>query len=163
MKRKKAFLIRPDAFANIMYGKSDKSDRVDVIVVLGAAVWEHGVSSPSLCRRILHAVALLHSGLSNTLLVTGGVGKHPPSEAQAMRRLALEHGVFKEQVIMEETAKSTLDSAIACSDIIKRNGWSTALIVSDRYHLFRSILFSARLVFMLLEVCLKTVKLKWDD
>ena len=89
MKLKEAFLIRPDAFANIMSGKSDKSDRVDVIVVLGAAVWEHGVPSPSLCNRILHAVALLHSELSNTLLLTGGVGKYPPSEGQAMRRLAL--------------------------------------------------------------------------
>ena len=50
------------------------------------------------------------------------------------------HGVFKEQVIMEETAKSTLESAISCSDIIKKNGWSTALIVSDKYHLFRTVL-----------------------
>lgn len=123
-----------------MSRESVKSDWVDVIVVLGAAVWEHGVPSPALRRRVLYAVELLHSGLSNTLLVTGGVGKYPPAEAQVMRRLAVEHGVFEEQIIMEETAKSTLESAISSSDIIKKNGWSTALIVTDKFHLFRSIL-----------------------
>jgi len=123
-----------------MSRKLDKSDRVDVIVVLGAAVWKNGAPSPVLRRRILHAVELFHSGISNFLLVTGGVGKYPPAEAQVMRRLAMEHGVSKEQVIMEESAKSTLESTIACSDIIKKNGWSTALIVSDKYHLLRSVL-----------------------
>ena len=123
-----------------MSGKSDQSDGVDVIVVLGAAVWEHGMPSPALRRRMLHAVELFHSGISDILLVTGGVGKYPPSEAEVMRRLAAEHGVVKEKIIMEEAAKSTLESAIFCSDIIKKNGWSTALIVTDKFHLFRSIL-----------------------
>ena len=123
-----------------MFRKSDHSGKFDVIVVLGAAVWEHGEPSPALRRRILHAVDLFHSGAAGTLLVTGGVGKYPPSEAQVMRRLAMERGVPEEKIFVEETAKSTLESAMVSAGIIKRNNWKTALIVTDRYHLPRSIL-----------------------
>ena len=52
----------------------------------------------------------------------------------------MERGIPEEKIVMEETAKSTLESAMACDDIIKKNNWKTALIVTDRYHLLRSIL-----------------------
>jgi len=118
--------------------KSPESKQADVIVVLGAAVWEGGRPSPTLRRRILHAIELLKRGHSDVLILTGGIGKNPPSEAQVMKRIAIEKGVTEEQIIVEESAKSTLDSAYACSKIIRMNRWSSALIVTDRYHVLRS-------------------------
>ncbi|OEU68069.1 MAG: hypothetical protein BBJ57_11840 [Desulfobacterales bacterium PC51MH44] len=115
-----------------------KPEKTDVIVVLGAAVWPGGIPSPSLRRRVLHAVELLQCGRSDVIIFSGGIGKNPPSEAQIMRQLAIEHGVSKDDIIIEEAAKSTFDSAVACSWIICENGWATALIVTDRYHLIRS-------------------------
>jgi len=112
---------------------------MDVIIVLGAAVWAGGKPSPSLRRRILHGIKLYRQGISDILILTGGVGKYPPSEAEAMGRLAREHGIAEDRIILEETAASTLDSAVACSGIIRENGWSTALVVTDQYHLFRSV------------------------
>ena len=58
---------------------------MDVAVVLGAGVWEGGVPSPVLRRRVSHGIELVKSGCAGWLILTGGVGRHPPSEAQVMQ------------------------------------------------------------------------------
>jgi len=112
----------------------------DVIVVLGAAVWPAGRPSPALRRRVTHAVHLLHSGHGKALLMTGGLGQHPPTEGEVMRQVAMEVGVPARKILVEQRATSTLESAIYCTRIIRQHGWSTVLIVTDRYHLPRALL-----------------------
>ena len=108
--------------------------------MLGAAVWPAGRPSPALRRRVTHAVHLLHSGHGKILLMTGGLGQHPPTEGEVMRQVAIEAGVPAAQILIEQQATSTLESAIYCTRIIRQHGWSTALIVTDRYHLPRALL-----------------------
>ncbi len=117
-----------------------QENKVDVIVVMGAAVRQGGLPSPALTRRVRHAVALFHRGVTKHLLLTGGIGKHPPSEASVMKQLALEQGVPENDIILEETATNTLESAIACASIICCRDWFRVLIVTDRYHLFRTLM-----------------------
>ena len=62
----------------------------DVIVVLGAAVWPGGQPSPALQRRVMHAVDLMQRGYAAYLLVTGGMGQYPPTEA-SVKMLPLLH------------------------------------------------------------------------
>jgi uncharacterized SAM-binding protein YcdF (DUF218 family) len=112
----------------------------DVIVVLGAAVWPGAQPSPALRRRVLHAVDLLQRGYAPHLLVTGGVGKHPPAEAAVMQRLAVAHGVPRASIVLEDQATSTFESAWRCRDMLWQRGWSHVLIVTDRYHLTRALL-----------------------
>lgn len=111
----------------------------DVIIVLGAAVWPHGQPSPTLRRRMAHAAALFESGTGRYLLLTGGVGRYPPSEAEVMRQLALEAGVPASQIILEEQACSTFDSARSCARIGRRQDWKAVLLVTDGYHLPRAL------------------------
>jgi predicted nucleic acid-binding protein len=111
----------------------DQIKKADVIVVLGAAVRAGGRPSPALRRRVLHAIRLFQKGFSEKLLFTGGIGRYPPSEAQVMRRMAEENGIPDDRIVLEETAGSTLDSAFACTRIIREKGWSTAFVVSDRF------------------------------
>lgn len=117
-----------------------QGNKVDVIVVMGAAVRRGGLPSPALTQRVLHAVALFHRGITEYLLLTGGIGNYPPSEASVMKQLALEQGVPENGIVLEETATNTLESAIACASIIRRRNWLTVLIVTDRYHLFRTLM-----------------------
>ncbi len=112
----------------------------DVIVVLGAAVWPGGQPSPALQRRVLHAVDLLQRGYAPHLLVTGGVGKHPPTEAEVMQCLAVAHGIPHASIVLEDQATSTFESAWRCRDILWQRGWSRVLIVTDRFHLARALL-----------------------
>jgi uncharacterized SAM-binding protein YcdF (DUF218 family) len=122
--------------------KSGPPGKADVIIVLGAKVWAGGNPSPAMLRRTLHAVDLYQRGLADVLIVSGGRMEHPPSEAEVMQRIAVEQGISKDNIVMENTARTTLDSAVACSRILRRNGWSTAWLVTDRYHMIRSsILF----------------------
>jgi uncharacterized SAM-binding protein YcdF (DUF218 family) len=110
----------------------------DVIVVLGAAVWPGGQASPALQRRVLHAVHLLQRGYAPHLLVTGGVGKHPPAEAEVMQRLAVAHGIPHASIVLEAQATSTFESALRCRDLLGQRGWSRVLLVTDRFHLPRA-------------------------
>ena len=120
--------------------RSAEQDVADVAVVLGAAVWPGGRPSPTLARRTLHGVALLRAGAARHLLLTGGVGRHPPSEASVMRELAEHAGVARARIVLDEQATTTLDSARACAAIIAARGWRRVLIVTDRYHLPRALL-----------------------
>ena len=112
----------------------------DVIVVLGAAVWPDGRPSPALQRRVMHAVDLMQRGYASYLLVTGGVGKHPPTEAEVMQRLAVAYGIPSRHVLREAQATSTFESALLCGDLLRQRGWSRVLVVTDRYHLPRTLL-----------------------
>jgi vancomycin permeability regulator SanA len=111
----------------------------DVIVIFGAAVWDRGQPSPALKRRLKHAVQLYREGYANILLATGGIGNHPPSEAVTMKKLALEDGIPPSRIITEEEGTSTLTSAKECIRIMRANNWTSAMVVSDSYHLLRAL------------------------
>ncbi len=119
--------------------------KTDVVIVLGAAVWPGGEPSPSLRRRALHGAHLVLKGEVPILIASGGIGKHPPSEASVIRDIVISKGISLDRIILDERSTSTLESAINCSEILKRNGWSSAVVVSDRFHLFRSVFLFRRL------------------
>ena len=111
----------------------------DVAVVLGAAVLAGGEPSASLARRVRHAARLWRDGAVAHLLLTGGVGTHPPSEAEVMRRLAERDGVDPSRIVLEDRATTTLESAAYCAPIIATHGWRRVVLITDRYHLPRAI------------------------
>ena len=120
------------------FGQVDRARRADVIVVLGARVWPSGRPSDALTRRTLHAVKLYQEGLAAAIVFSGGLGTHPPTEAQAAARLAMDQGVPPEAIVLEEESHSTEDSAFLVSEIMRARGWQTAIVVSDAYHLWRA-------------------------
>ncbi len=84
----------------------------------------------------------MKEGRADYLLVTGGLGKHPPTEASVMRQLAIEEGIPESRIIQEEKGTTTLTSVRQCVRIVRSNDWDRVIVVSDSYHLFR-----ARLLF----------------
>jgi uncharacterized SAM-binding protein YcdF (DUF218 family) len=120
------------------FGQVDRAQRADVIVVLGARVWPSGRPSDALTRRTLHAVKLYQEGLAAMIVCSGGLGTHPPTEAQAAARLAMDQGVPSEAIVLEEKGHSTEESAFFASDIMRAQGWQKAIVVSDAYHLWRA-------------------------
>lgn len=114
----------------------------DVAVVPGAAVKKGGRPGIALSSRIDGAVDLYHAGEARNIIVSGGIGKHPPSEAEVMRDIAVGKGVPEDRIFLETRASSTLENAKECARIIRRNTWKNIVLVTDRYHAFRTrILF----------------------
>lgn len=112
----------------------------EVIIVLGAAVWPSERPSSTMQRRVLHAVHLLQHGYAPYLLFTGGVGVHPPAEAEVMQRVASAQGLPASCLLQEVQATSTFTSALLCSALLRQRGWTRALVVTDGYHLPRTLL-----------------------
>lgn len=92
-------------------------------------------TQPGAASRVLHAVDLLQRGYTPHLLLTGGVGKHPPAEAEVMQRLAVAHGIPRASIVLEEYATSTFESALRCRDMLWQHGWSRVLLVTECFHL----------------------------
>jgi uncharacterized SAM-binding protein YcdF (DUF218 family) len=113
-------------------------------VILGCAVWADG-PSPTLRRRTLHALGLWRRGEVAALIPCGGLGRHPPAEGEAMRRLLLEEGVPDHAIHPETLSRSTIENIAFARPILERIGASGVLIVTDATHAPRALLIARRL------------------
>ena len=71
-------------------------------------------------------------------MTTGGPGGDPSfTEGGVGRSYLIDRGVPAESIIVEEEGESTAYSLSAASEILRRMGLHSCIIVSDGYHLFR--------------------------
>lgn len=115
-----------------------------VALVLGAAVWEGGVGSPALRRRAEHGARLWHAGKVRAVVVSGGVGLHPPSEAELMARICIARGVPEGAVLCEDKARNTAQNIAFSLPVLQRIGAQSVVIVTDGYHAPRGRLLARR-------------------
>lgn len=116
----------------------DEGRPADVILILGAAEYR-GRPSPVLKARLEHGLALYRRGLAPRILTTGGAGGDPIfTEAEVARDWLRQQGVPTEAIIVEAEGASTLASAVAAAEIMRRMGLRSCLVVSDGYHIFRA-------------------------
>ena len=136
----RALLLAGGAAVYALYGRveraaaRDETRPADVAIVLGAAVERGGRPSPSLRVRTQHAIDLYRTGQVQTLFLTGGLGRNAPSEAEAMRRLALAAGVPDAALVLDETATSTYESIAAAAREARTRRWRTVLVVTEPFH-----------------------------
>ena len=111
------------------------------IILFGAGLRADGTPTATLNHRIAAALAFGH-GLPDVLyLPTGGVGRHGPSEARAMADALQAAGVLPGSIVLEETARDTFDSVLACRAILRRRGHRGAVYAAtSAYHLPRCLL-----------------------
>ena len=113
----------------------------DAIVVLGARLDEDGAPSPAMARRTARGIALFEAGLAPLLILSGGAtAAGAVSEAEAMRRLALEAGVPGASMLLETASRSTWENATMTRRLMSERGLRSGLLVSDRLHLPRALL-----------------------
>ena len=98
-----------------------------------------GRASRVLEARVRLAARLYAEGEVDLLIVTGGTGEHPPSEAEVMAEILRREGVPEEAVILEDQALSTWDSAWLVAAIARRRGLGTVRVVTDPLHCVRTI------------------------
>ena len=115
----------------------DEAQPADVIVVMGAAEYR-GHPSPVLKLRLDHAVQLYQQHLAPYIMTTGGPGGAPSfTEGGVGRSYLIDRGVPAESIVVETEGDSTAYSLSAASEIFRRMGLRSCIIVSDGYHIFR--------------------------
>ena len=126
------------------YGLADRARAADVIVVLGARVPRSGEARGALARRARWAVELYHNGIAPVIICSGGLGPFPPTEAEAACALVQALGVPRSAVLLETQARSTEETSLYVAEIMRGRGWSSAVVVSDGYHLARTVMLFER-------------------
>ena len=112
-------------------------DRVDVILVLGAAQY-NGDPSPVFEGRLRHAELLYDEGRADTILVLGGGAPGDSStEAEAGRDWLVSDGVPSESVVASPVGTTTLESLRAAATWMGDRELDSAFLVSDPWHNLR--------------------------
>lgn len=122
--------------------RSDQEQRVDAIVVMGAAQF-NGRPSAVLQARLDTTLRVWQDGMAPLVIVTGG--KMPGdafTESEASRDYLVDQGVPESAIILENEGRSSEDSLTGVARIARERGISDVLIVSDGFHLFRSKLIA---------------------
>jgi len=115
----------------------DEAKVSDVIIVLGAAQY-NGRPSKILKARLDHALELYNRGFAKSIIATGGYGPDPNySEAQVSTKYLTQHGVNPLNIITEQASLTTHDSIRAATVLMRSKAWTTAVVVSDGFHLYR--------------------------
>lgn len=112
-----------------------------VIVIFGAAVRRDGRPSAVLRARV-SAAAAFGQGFTRPLFIpTGGQGRFGPPEAHVMRGLLLLAGVPANRIVVEPTARDTLESVRAVRRILRGRRYAgTAYVATSAYHQPRCVL-----------------------
>ncbi|MEP6507097.1 MAG: YdcF family protein [Gemmatimonadales bacterium] len=130
--------------AVLVWSKWDQAKPAGSIVVLGAAQYD-GRPSPVLRARLDHGIDLWNRGMGKLLIVTGGTGYgDTTSEAAVGRTYARKHGVPDTAIVLENKGRTTRESMIAVSDILVRRGITSAILVSDPFHMLRLSILGRR-------------------
>ncbi len=123
-----------------VFPRSAALGKVDgAAVVLGAQVLSGGRPSGTLRARTLHAAKLHAAGTVGLLIPTGGIGEHPPSEAEVMARILRQAGVPEEDILLEEKARSTRESAQLVASMARGRGIRHLLLITDPLHCVRAV------------------------
>lgn len=110
----------------------------DYVVVFGAAVAADGTPSAVLRHRLDAALQWAKGRPRVRFLVTGGLGDHPPTEAEAMRGYLIDRGIDGGTIMTEPKGVDTLSSSVLCIEILKRRSdVNSVVLCSSSFHLPR--------------------------
>ena len=110
-----------------------------VAVVLGTQVLSGGRPSRTLEARVRHAARLYAEGKVDLVIPTGGLGEHPPSEAEVMARILRQEGLPEDAFLLEDRALNTWDSARLVARMADKLGVGDVVIVTDPLHCVRAV------------------------
>lgn len=120
-------------------GRRTTSSKADVAIVLGAAVYHSG-PSPVFEERIKHGLDLYRAGKVRTLLFTGGYGDGAKlAESTVAKRYVVSRGVPPQAILTETKSRTTRENLLQAHRLMRKYGFSKAMVVSDPLHLKRAL------------------------
>src|SRR5919202_4916734 len=118
--------------------RQDSRPHSDAIVVLGSAQY-NGVPSSIFEARLEHALKLYDDGVAPVVVTVGGKKSGDQfTEAEAGRDYLAEAGIPSRALLAVPTGVDTLESMRAVASTFRDRGWSSAVLVSDPWHVMRA-------------------------
>ncbi|WP_404470229.1 YdcF family protein [Sutcliffiella horikoshii] len=125
--------------------KQEPPKNVDYLIVLGARV-KGEVMTKALLFRVEAALEYLKENPNTKVIASGGQGPGEDiTEAEAMRRYFVEHGIDEDRIILEDRSTTTFEN-LSFSKALMEDGASVA-IVSNDFHMYRAAVIGKRLDF----------------
>ncbi|WP_326008286.1 YdcF family protein [Staphylococcus haemolyticus] len=126
-------------------GRISTHKQYDLIMVLGAGIFTEKVT-PMLAERLNRALSVYqHQTDKCKIIVSGGQGPDEPiSEALAMHRYLIQHGVPQSSIIMESQSTNTFENFYYSKKVI-HNLYSNSpniLCVTSQFHILRGMKFA---------------------
>ena len=132
-------------------GLRDSNDNADVAIILGNTVYPDGRLSPWLKGRVDAALKLYREGRVKKIFASGGIamsdeeGGYP--EGDAMKKYLVEQGVPGGDVIADNYGSNTYLTAKNFIAWNRQYHYTSAIVVSQFYHITRSKYILRRLGF----------------
>lgn len=115
-------------------------DSADVIIVLSAGLTRDTVEiDPFTTARVEKAVSLWAEGAAPVILMSGGRDLNTGLFlSERMKLYAMELGAPRQAILVEGRSVSTFENARFALDVARQEGWRSAIVVTDDFHLLRA-------------------------
>lgn len=120
----------------------------DVAIILGGMLDDRAMATYGKpyyndnVDRLIAARELLVTGRAARALLSGGDGnltQNGLDEARVLARQLQDWGIDPARLIIEDRSRNTRENAIESAAILKREGWTRALLVTSAFHMPRSL------------------------
>ncbi len=118
----------------------DAHQKADYAIVLGAGL-DGDTPSLTLAERLSKTAEYLDLFPDCIAIVSGGMGPGETiTEAEAMARYLISHGIDKDRIIKEDKAKNTYENFLFSLEKIedRADGYFTLAVISSDYHICRA-------------------------
>ncbi|SCY04257.1 YdcF family protein [Alkaliphilus peptidifermentans] len=120
-------------------------EKGDAIIVLGCRLYGDK-PGPMLLYRLEKALELYEKGYAEAFVVSGAQGEDEwITEAEAMKRYLVDAGVPEDRIFKEENSYNTYENLTFSKAIMEEQGHSKGIIVSNGFHIRRSLLIADRI------------------
>ena len=118
---------------------SEQPVKADAIIVFAGGAGESGKQGQGYEERVEYAVELYKRGYAGHLIFSSGY-TYTIKEVDIMKALAVSMGVPASAITLENKSGYTYEFVRNTGEIMDRNGWKSALLVSSPYHMSRASL-----------------------
>lgn len=121
--------------------------KFDYIIIHGCGLAGGERMTKLLSNRVDKAIELYRKCKKKPMIIPSGGqgGDEKISEAEAMRRYLLEHGIPEEQILPEDRSTTTMENLRNSKEIIDgREGGKRTALVSSNYHMYRCLSYAKK-------------------
>ncbi|MFZ2545109.1 MAG: YdcF family protein [Candidatus Saccharimonadales bacterium] len=131
--------LSPDGLRNCKTEPTTEQDCGDVDAIVA-------ISGGDTSARTAQAISLYKNGWAKWLVFSGAAAdKAGPSNAETMKRQAIQEGVASSSIIIDETSETTKENAANTSALMSKYSINSVILVTSAYHQRRAGLeFGAR-------------------